>query len=489
MSAAFESAGAATPAGSSATATLTIASVVLTGANRNLAIGIGTTNNTARTYSPSRGSDTFASIGSAIHTSSSNRVNGHVFMSTNEPQTASADLTVTDTIGANDRWGFGYVATTGVDQTTRYSGLALNPDEESSGGAVDALNITSATGDLVVDFITGRTVNDVWLANASGQTKRCGWSEGTSSTDNDGAMSTKAGETTCTLDWTASISSSILVHYGWSQKAVTITVPGAPTSLTATAASGSQIDLSWTAPASDGGSAILGYEIQRESPIGGGFSTIVSDTGTTGTTYSDTGLAAGTQYNYRVRALNAIGGSTESNEDDATTNAATAPDPPTSLAAAKESPTTMLLSWVAPVDDGDSDITGYKIERESPTGGGFSTIVADTGNTEVTYRDTGLTAATEYNYKVSAINAIGTGAASTADAETTPNSADNDDLSTIGLLSWTNPSLPLPGEGSLDQQDKQHLLSLDRYPSIAEEISGGHTVGHGIFTGVLEGVL
>src|SRR5256712_659412 len=102
------------------------------------------------------------------------------------------------------------------------------------------------------------------------------------------------------------------------------TSPSSPTGLAATATSTSQINLSWTAPIVDGGSPVTGYEIDR-STSGGSFSTIVSNTATTATTYSDTGLASATQYTYRVSAINSAGTGSPSNTGSATTLTQTLP--------------------------------------------------------------------------------------------------------------------------------------------------------------------
>lgn len=100
------------------------------------------------------------------------------------------------------------------------------------------------------------------------------------------------------------------------------TLPNAPTNLIATAISSTQIGLSWDAASiPSGGSAIIGYQIRRESPIGNGFFIIVPDTGNTNTTYTDTGLIASTQYNYTISAITADGIGDASSPDDATTTA------------------------------------------------------------------------------------------------------------------------------------------------------------------------
>lgn len=98
------------------------------------------------------------------------------------------------------------------------------------------------------------------------------------------------------------------------------TLPGVPTSLSATNASSSQINLSWTAPG--GNATISGYKIERSADGGSIWSTIVTNTGSAGTTYSNTGLAASTTYMYRTSAINSGGTGSSSNTASATTNTA-----------------------------------------------------------------------------------------------------------------------------------------------------------------------
>lgn len=94
------------------------------------------------------------------------------------------------------------------------------------------------------------------------------------------------------------------------------TVPAAPGSLTATAASSSAINLAW----SDNSNNETGFEIER-STDNVNWAALAS-VGSNIQSYGDTGLAASTSYYYRVRAKNSAGSSSYSNVANATTLAA-----------------------------------------------------------------------------------------------------------------------------------------------------------------------
>jgi hypothetical protein len=99
----------------------------------------------------------------------------------------------------------------------------------------------------------------------------------------------------------------------------TVIAPSAPTGLTATAVSSSQINLAWTAV-----SGATGYNVFSSTAAGVviSFSTINTTSPVTVLTYSSTGRSASTAYYYKVTAVNSAGSSVGSNEALATTSAA-----------------------------------------------------------------------------------------------------------------------------------------------------------------------
>ena len=177
------------------------------------------------------------------------------------------------------------------------------------------------------------------------------------------------------------------------------TLPGAPTGLTATPGN-TQVALSWTSPASNGGSAITSYNVYEGTSSGG--ETLLQNTGSTATTFTATGLTNGSTYYFKVTAVNGVGEGMDSNEASATP--ATVPSAPTALTATA-SDTQVALTWTAPTNNGGELVTSYNIYQGTSSGG--ETLLQNTGSTATTFTSTGLTNGTTYYFKVTAVNSVG----------------------------------------------------------------------------------
>lgn len=186
------------------------------------------------------------------------------------------------------------------------------------------------------------------------------------------------------------------------------TSPTPPAALTATPASATAINLSWTASSDNIG--VTGYAIERCANAGcAAFTQMATVTGTPPlTVYANTGLSQVTTYQYRVRAYDArTNYSGYSNSAAAMTLDGTAPSVPTALTATTVSSTRIDLGWIASTDN--VGVTTYLIER-CPGAGctSFVQIAAVSGAPPaVSLADTGLTPSATYRYEVRAGDAAG----------------------------------------------------------------------------------
>ncbi len=155
-----------------------------------------------------------------------------------------------------------------------------------------------------------------------------------------------------------------------------ITPPTSPTSLTATAVSQSQIDLSWT----DNSNDETGFEVERDGSL-------ITTTAANATSYSDSGLSCGTTYSYSVKATNANGVSVAVTAS-VTTQACPPPSDSGTTTPASDSGTT-----TPPSDSGtttpppsDSGTT-----TPPPSDSGTTTPPSDSGTTTPPPSDSGTT--------------------------------------------------------------------------------------------------
>ncbi|MDD1770608.1 MAG: fibronectin type III domain-containing protein [Methanomassiliicoccales archaeon] len=219
--------------------------------------------------------------------------------------------------------------------------------------------------------------------------------------------------------------------------ATTKSLPGQPSSVGATGGTRS-ITVQWSAPSSDGGSAVTSYKLYRGTSSGA--ETLLANVGLV-TSYTDSGLANATTYFYQVSAVNAVGEGSLSTEKSATT-LIQVPTAPMQLNAAATSGT-ITLTWAQPSSNGGGAVSGYKVYRGTSPGG--ETLLATIGAI-TSYADQGLQNGLRYYYKVAAVNSAGTGATSSEVSATptgmpgAPTGLSARATSGYVLLSWNAPA-------------------------------------------------
>ena len=209
----------------------------------------------------------------------------------------------------------------------------------------------------------------------------------------------------------------------WSER-VTRTPKGSPglPNIESVTPGDQSLTITWSAPASDGGAAITGYNLRYIPNDSESFAysdwTFTNGIWTSGDLeYTLSGLTNGVRYRLSLQAVNSQGSSNWSNFDDPRTgiagDPAEAPGAPTNIKAYSNG-TTVDTSWSAPADDGGADITGYDLRyilSDAADKADANWTVQDSVWTsgELKYAVGGLTADVEYDFQLRAVNSAGAG--------------------------------------------------------------------------------
>jgi hypothetical protein len=303
-----------------------------------------------------------------------------------------------------------YYVANGGDHHTRighfvYAGCS--PLSATVPSAPSGVNATAASASAVVS----------WLAPANGGSLISGYSVASSP---GGHSCTTSGGTSCSVtgltngtSYTFTVQATNSVGTGPASapsNAVVptsgATVPGAPQNVVA-GAGNALANVSWDAPASDGGSAITGYTV-TSAP---GAKTCSWTSGALACTV--TGLTNGTSYTFTVKATNGVGTGPPSAASNPVIPA-TVPGAPLNVQAVAADQQASV-SWDPPSSTGGSAITGYTV---TSTPGAKTCSAPQPGPLDCSV--TGLTNGTSYTFTVQATNSVGTGPASAPSNAVTP---------------------------------------------------------------------
>lgn len=219
---------------------------------------------------------------------------------------SSAGVT-TVSFGGNTQLGCqaSFFAATGVDLSGGVAAAFVQSVAANGTGTAGSITLAAA------GHADNRPISAFYHLATQAKTPRTNWTEADDLSTSSPARGIEtqyrsdAFETTASATWASSVA---WVGIAAELKAAGVAVPPtAPSGLTATAISGSRVDLAWVDNASDE----TGFQIEQSDNGTTGWA-LVASPAANATTASITGLPQNTPYYYRIRSVNADGNSTYS---------------------------------------------------------------------------------------------------------------------------------------------------------------------------------
>lgn len=194
------------------------------------------------------------------------------------------------------------------------------------------------------------------------------------------------------------------------------TAPGPPTNLSSIEGN-RQLSISFTPPEFDGGLTIINYEYSIRTSVNPTAPWVAFSPVDITSPVTIGNLDNGVQYYIKLRAVNSLGGGTESEELSTNTSPYTIAGKPT-ITGLTPGNGSVYVTYSAPASDGGRAITNYYIQYSSNSGATWSSPI-ESGN-DLNHTVTGLSNGTSYIFRVYAVTVAGNGQISDNSSSSTP---------------------------------------------------------------------
>ena len=257
-------------------------------------------------------------------------------------------------------------------------------------------------------------------------------------------------------------------------KILPIEVPSGAQAPTEVAATQNSISVEWAVPTSDGDSEISYYTLYMKAEHETSYKQVYEGASRF---YRATLLDTGFYYQFKVSATNSAGASSQSAASASILTAET-PDTPLNLDLEERSDSAIKISWTAPVEKGGVALTGYKVYMATGSAefAELTSAAAKTDPDVTSHTESGLTAAQEYRFRVTAYNPVGESVATesiyviAADLPESPANAPTIDTVTESYLTFTLTAIPLANNGG--SAVTGYLVQMD------DGLGGDYTLVH-----------
>lgn len=302
-----------------------------------------------------------------------------------------------------------------------------------------ALPVSGATATTLTASWSAVTGADSYTATAySASTGGTAISSCTASSGTTCVITGLANATTYYVSVTATRSALTSAESSRVSGSTVATTPSAPLSVTANGSDAALL-VSWSAPASNGGSSITGYTAQAWTAASGG--SVVDSCSTSGTNCTITPLTNSTTYYISVFATNSVGDGTAS--DRLARTPGSLPGAPRSVTTIRGNGT-VAISWLAPLSEGSSPVTSYTASVRTSRSSS-APVVGNCSSTDLSCTVSGLTNSTIYYISVTATSNVGEGGpssfvtASALDAPSAPRNVAATAGNGYATVTWTSP--------------------------------------------------